>query len=103
MKVLRKAHYVANKTRLVSEMRQRRIELKNKLWDYKSSLACTDCGLIDPIVLDFDHLSDKYLNVGKMANNGFSWEKIVLEIQKCEPVCANCHRRRTFKRAGWRQ
>jgi hypothetical protein len=32
-----------------------------------------------------------------------SWEAILLEIAKCEVVCANCHRRRTLLRGGYRR
>ena len=27
-----------------------------------------------------------------MIHDGFSWKAIMKEIQKCEIVCANCHR-----------
>jgi hypothetical protein len=34
---------------------------------------------------------------------GWRWATIVEEISKCEVVCANCHRRRTFLRQqNWR-
>jgi hypothetical protein len=65
---------------------------------------CADCGEADPVVLEFDHLRDKKFEVG----NGFSergWESVLAEMEKCDVVCANCHRRRTAERRGslrWR-
>jgi hypothetical protein len=58
---------------------------------------CADCGETDPLVLEFDHLSDKAFNVcSGLADR--NWETILAEIEKCEVVCANCHRRRTARR-----
>jgi hypothetical protein len=54
----------------------------------------------DPIVLEFDHLSDKITAVSKMHRN-FTLEAVKLEIRKCEVRCANCHRRKTAKQFGW--
>lgn len=76
----------------------RKQAIKDRFWAYKQGLACTDCTLSDPIVLEFDHLGDKTHDVSKMVCDGYSWNRIMLEIQKCEPVCANCHRRRTHFR-----
>ena len=50
-------------------------------------------------VMDFDHIEDKVGAVSQLikANNIGALKK---EIEKCEIVCANCHRRRTFIRLG---
>ena len=58
-----------------------------------------DCGESDPLVLEFDHLRDKSFAISRgWADRG--WESILREIEKCEVVCANCHRRRTLTRRG---
>jgi hypothetical protein len=31
----------------------------------------------------------------------WSWSRLAAEIGKCDIVCANCHRMRTARRAGW--
>ena len=51
------------------------------------------------MVLEFDHLRDKRFNIGA-ALPYRNWAELLAEIEKCEVVCANCHRRRTFA-ATW--
>ncbi len=52
-------------------------------------------------MLDFDHVKgDKIENVSIMINSGASLERLILEIEKCEIRCANCHRRKTAKDFG---
>lgn len=65
--------------------------------------ACEDCGEADPVVLEFDHLRDRIECLSAMAGDGASIALLDAEIAKCEVVCANCHRMRTAKRAGWRR
>lgn len=67
-----------------------------------SEQGCVDCGEDDPLVLEFDHLKDKKFNITRGLRER-SWEAVLDEIAKCEVVCANCHRRRTAKRGGWRR
>jgi hypothetical protein len=50
-------------------------------------------------VLEFDHLADKSFDIGQ-ALSYRNWQSILDEIEKCEVVCANCHRRRTARRNG---
>ena len=71
---------------------------KQKLVEIKETSGCADCGVKNHIILDFDHLRDKKYNISRMIHDGFSWKAIKKEIEKCEVVCANCHRIRTYNR-----
>ena len=75
---------------------------QRRLLEYLLEHPCVDCGETDHVVLEFDHLRDKAYNVSRLLL-GYSWSRILEEIKKCEVVCCNCHRRRTFSRQGaWR-
>jgi len=98
-------HYLASKQRYVDQARARKQALRweraTYLLEYFASHPCTDCGESDPVVLEFDHLDaeTKLFNVGQ-ALAYRRWQSILEEIEKCEVVCANCHRRRTARRRG---
>ena len=64
-----------------------------------------DCGESDPVVLEFDHVTDDKRNsVANYVRSGRSWNLIFNEVQKCEVRCANCHRRVTARRNGnWKK
>jgi mono/diheme cytochrome c family protein len=68
---------------------------------YLREHPCVDCGEPDIVVLEFDHLRDKVANISQMVGSGVRWERIAAEIEKCEVVCANCHRRRTARAFGY--
>lgn len=61
---------------------------------------CTDCGQRFPTyAMDFDHVrGEKVAAVSVLVSKGASEEIIREELAKCELVCANCHRIRTFSR-----
>lgn len=65
---------------------------------------CTDCGETHLVVLDFDHVRGKKGgDLSSLIAAGSSLRRIDEEIANCEVVCANCHRRRTYKRGeSWR-
>ena len=74
---------------------------RSKLSAIKVSLGCADCGehFEDcPAILEFDHRPDteKSFNIGRSIKK--SWDAIIAEVEKCNVVCANCHRRRTIER-----
>jgi hypothetical protein len=98
-------HYLANKQRYVDQALARKQALRLKrttyLLDYFASHPCADCGEADPVVLEFDHLDAdaKSFNIGQSLPYR-NWQSILDEIEKCEVVCANCHRRRTALRIG---
>ena len=77
---------------------RRKKEFGDKLAKIKEMAGCMDCGINNPIILDFDHIKDKKYNISQMIRDGFSWKAIAKEIEKCEVVCSNCHRIRTYNR-----
>lgn len=94
--------------------RERRYELQelhrqrnfHRVVDYLRAHPCVDCGEADLVVLEFDHLpgKDKRFDVARAVSGSTrAWKTIRAEIDKCEVVCANCHRRRTARRAGHRR
>jgi hypothetical protein len=80
---------------------KRQIETRAKVAELKSK-PCVDCGGIFPSeCMDFDHLSDdKIIDISKSLYR--SMEFIKKEIAKCDLVCANCHRIRTYKRGQYK-
>jgi hypothetical protein len=66
-----------------------------------SEAACVDCGLADPLVLQFDHLRSKTEDIASLVRSGCSAQRLVNELNKCEVRCANCHRRRTAIQGRW--
>lgn len=74
-----------------------------KLWELKESSGCIDCGEKYPhYMLEFDHLpGHKKLGSPVEVARSYSMQKALEEIQKCDIVCANCHRRKTAKQFGW--
>lgn len=74
------------------------------LQQLKLERGCADCGLKVPYpeVYDFDHRPgvEKVGDVSRLKMSS-SMAALVAEIAKCDVVCANCHRIRTFKRGDW--
>lgn len=68
--------------------------------EYLRAHPCCDCGNGDIRVLEADHLHSKYKNVSEMLSGGCSWSTLLTELEKCDIVCANCHRIRTHTRAN---
>src|SRR4051812_48540847 len=96
-------HYEANKQRYIAQAAvvKRRLALERTrfLLDFFETHPCVDCGETNPVVLEFDHLRDKSFSIGgKLTTH--KWQAILDEIEKCDVVCANCHRIRTAKRRG---
>jgi len=71
------------------------------LYEYLLEHPCVDCGELDPVVLEFAHVTgDKRSSTANYVRSGRSWNLIFNEVQKCEVRCANCHRRVTAQRNG---
>ncbi len=78
----------------------KKLACKARIDEIKLALGCTDCGFNShPAALDFDHLPgfQKSDTVATLVGAG-KLELALAEIEKCEVVCANCHRIRTAER-----
>lgn len=94
-----------------SEYRQRAIErnrklklnLRKLLFEYLSDKSCVICGITDYRVLEFDHINplSKSFSISQGVHGILSWTKILAEIEKCQILCANCHKIKTSKEQGW--
>lgn len=74
---------------------ERAHKIKTFLADYKIEKGCFDCGYRKHhSALDFDHVKGvKKLNVCFSKSIGMAKK----EIKKCQVVCSNCHRIRTWE------
>ena len=74
----------------------RRIDIKEWLFDYLSQNPCIDCGESDPMRLEFDHRGDKKFVIGKsLVGKSKSLADVQAEVAKCDVRCANCHKVKT--------
>jgi hypothetical protein len=71
--------------------------------EYLSNKSCISCGESDPVVLEFNHIDPalKTNTICEMIRKGNSLATLTAEIEKCEILCANCHRRHTVKQFGY--
>lgn len=93
--------YNRHRAEWVSHVTETRKDLKEWFRALKRGRPCVDCAhSYHPYVMDFDHRlgEGKEFKLSTMVNCGFSREKILKEIAKCDLVCANCHRMRTWSR-----
>lgn len=83
--------------------KRRRVKARAFLRDYRQAHPCVDCGETDIELLEFDHVGTKTRAVADLSKEAASVEALRREIEQCEVVCANCHRRRTaFQIGSWR-
>jgi hypothetical protein len=82
--------------KIKKQQNERSKKIKVFLAEYKIQKGCQDCGYKKHhSALDFDHIKGKKeLNVCFAKSIGQAKK----EIEKCEIVCSNCHRIRTYNR-----
>jgi hypothetical protein len=62
--------------------------------ELKSQRGCKKCGETHPACLEFHHRdpAGKEMNISVMAYR-LSKPKMLAEIEKCDVLCSNCHRK----------
>lgn len=86
-------HYKDNKAYYLNRNKQRFQEISLWLSELKKQLGCRKCRENDPACLDFHHTTGKDFSLSLAAGMGFSRDRIQKELDKCEVLCSNCHRK----------
>ena len=66
---------------------------------YKMERGCRECGYnAHPVALELNHIdpTTKTYSIGRQLIS-ISMENLVLELAKCEVLCANCHQIHTYE------
>ena len=83
-----------------NKIKKRRVNELNKVKEfyneYKKNQTCSKCGEKRWYVLDFHHIKDnKIMCVSTLVKRG-SLIQLKKELEKCVPLCSNCHREQHF-------
>ncbi len=97
-------YYQRNRSCFIAKNRRnknrQRKRLRIILLDIKRR-PCQDCGgTFHPWVMELDHREGtiKEAAVADLVSKGCTDARLLEEIGKCDVVCANCHRMRTYRR-----
>ncbi len=93
-------HYIKNKKQYRNRNRRTTDKIKLEIRHIKEMTPCADCHhKFHFAAMDFDHREGelKEFNVARMYTLG-SLKRVLCEMAKCDIVCSNCHRVRTYNR-----
>lgn len=57
--------------------------------------VCADCGTTENLQIDHIDPSTKSFNISSMTC--FSWERIEVELRKCQALCRPCHLKKSIR------
>jgi len=91
---------VGQRDKALKRMRGQKLALRKHTRARKSEKPCMDCQQWYPyFMMDFDHRPDENKSKNVSHINEFSTvAELDEEIAKCDLVCSNCHRLRTWQR-----
>lgn len=92
--------YLRNKDSYKQRRTDRRTMLRKLVDDLKAQTPCLDCGIHYPAyVTDYHHRDPemKDQSISKLVADLRAVDRILAEIDKCDLLCANCHRIREHK------
>lgn len=78
---------------------ERRERAKGFVREHLEDHPCVRCGETDWRVLEFHHRAreTKRWSVGFMVNRGMPVAQVREEMEKCDVMCSNCHRRHHYE------
>lgn len=92
---LDRERYKRDRSKRIQKSLNRQVENRKWAWELKATLSCNQCGEAHSAALDFHHRdpSGKEYNVSQMFSGTYSRQTILAEIEKCDVLCSNCHRK----------
>jgi hypothetical protein len=97
-KILTRNHYRNNKRQYLDRNVRSYLKRRELVRQIKSR-PCADCGIQYPFyVMDFDHREGETKEYELNRIDRMTTRALMREIEKCDVVCSNCHRERTYKR-----
>ena len=85
-------NYYSNKEKWNETTRKNKALQRQRINEYKDSLKCLKCGETRNWLLDFHHPDPSKKEFQISQGERYGWKKIKQEIDKCIPLCSNCHR-----------
>lgn len=96
---LTRSHYQRNKRQYLDRNSRTNARHRTLIRSAKSR-PCIDCGIQYPYyVMDFDHRDGTTKSFILSDVPRATSKSLMKEIEKCDVVCANCHRERSHQRA----
>ena len=82
---------------------QQREEFRHNMLQYLSNKHCIECKESDVRVLELDHIDpkQKQFSISQAVRLGHKWNEVLTELEKCQVLCANCHKKRTAQQFNW--
>lgn len=98
-KTISRKHYESNKPAYYTRNKRAKRKQSLEILEMKKNTPCKDCGgSFHPYIMEFDH-RDPETKLFSIARRGkIVYKKLRDELAKCDLVCANCHKLRTFRR-----
>lgn len=105
-KAAKRRHYLKNKAQYIERATSNRITRRRALGKYvqevKKDKSCADCKIqYHYAAMEFDHVrGTKIKCIANLVHEVVPLQELIDEMAKCDLVCANCHRVRTWTRLG---
>ena len=80
-----------------------RDEFRTNMLLYLAGKSCLLCNESDIRTFELDHINPqtKSFSISQAVRLGYPVPKVLLELEKCRVLCANCHKKITAEQAGW--
>jgi len=92
--------YPKNRESHIQTVTKYKNKLRQFLVDYKKCHPCYVCGEVDFRCLEFHHTEKKDFEISDIVHDGKGIPRVKRELEKCQVVCANCHRKIHWEKKG---